>query len=231
MTKKQIVKIIVDILMTIGLLLLMSYSLLGEAAHEWVGTAMFVLFIMHHILNGRWWCSVLKGKYTAFRVFQTALVILVLICMVGSMASGVILSSYVFKWVKIRGLSSIARTAHMLCAYWGFVFLSLHLGLHWNMMPGMAGKLTPKSSIIRKWILCAVVLQIAGYGVFAFIKRDIASYMLLRNHFAFFDFNEPIIFFLLDYLAVMGLFVCAGHYLSLLILKIMKKKRARLDTL
>lgn len=231
MTKKQIVKIIVDILMTVGLLLLMSYSLLGEAAHEWVGTAMFVLFITHHILNGRWWRSVFKGKYTAFRVFQIALVILVLICMVGSMASGVILSSYVFKWVKIRGLSSFARTAHMLCAYWGFVFLSLHLGLHWNMMLGMAGKLTKKPSIIRKWILRAVVLLIVGYGVFAFIKRDIAIYMLLRNHFAFFDFDEPIIFFLFDYLAIMGLFVCAGHYLSPLIMKIIKKKRERLDTL
>ncbi|MCM1299692.1 MAG: DUF4405 domain-containing protein [[Eubacterium] siraeum] len=224
MPKKQIVKIAVDVLMTIGLLLLMSFSLLGEAAHEWIGTAMFALFITHHILNGKWWRSVFKGKYTAFRTFQTALVILVLLCMIGSMASGVVLSSYVFKWVKIRGLSSIARTAHMLCAYWGFVFLSLHLGLHWKMMMGMAGKLVKKPSAVRKWVLCAIAVLISGYGVYAFIKRDLASYMFLRNHFAFFDFEEPLIFFLLDYSAIMALFVCAGHYLSIPILKIIKKK-------
>ena len=61
MPKKQILKIIVDILMTAALLLLMSYSLFGEAAHEWAGTVMFVLFVVHHILNRRWRQSLFKG--------------------------------------------------------------------------------------------------------------------------------------------------------------------------
>lgn len=231
MTKKQIVKIAIDILMTAGLLLLMSYSLLGEAAHEWIGTAMFVLFVAHHILNNKWWRNLFKGKYKAFRVLQTALVLFVLVCMIGSMASGIVLSSYIFEWIKIRGISSIARTAHMLCAYWGFIFLSLHLGLHWNMIMSMERKLVKKSSNLCRLILRGTALLIAGYGVYAFIKRDFVNYMFLRYHFAFFDFDEPIILFLLDYIAIMGLFVCAGHYLSFFILKIMKKKELYLDTL
>ena len=60
----------------------------------------------------------------------------------------------------------------------------------------------------------------ALYGGFAFIKRDIWNYMTLKNHFAFFDFSEHVIFFLLDYLAVMGLFVFIGHYLSKGLLKL-----------
>lgn len=219
MTKKQIVKITVDILMTVGLLMLMSYSLLGEAAHEWIGTAMFVLFITHHILNGKWWSSLFKGKYKAFRIFQTSLVILVLVCMVGSMASGIVLSSYVFDWIRIRGFSSVARTAHMLCAYWGFVFLSLHLGVHWNMMIGMARKLVKKPSKLSKWILRGLAALTAGYGIYAFIKRDFVNYMFLQYHFAFFDFNEALALFLLDYIAVMGLFVCIGHYTSSILIK------------
>lgn len=47
----------------------------------------------------------------------------------------------------------------------------------------------------------------AAYGGYAFIKRDIGLYMTLQNMFAFFDFEEPLVFFILDYLAVMGLFV------------------------
>ena len=31
--------------------------------------------------------------------------------------------------------------------------------------------------------------------------------MLLRSRFVFFDFEEPLIFFYLDYIAVMGLFI------------------------
>jgi len=44
-------KHIVDILLGIGLLLLMSYQVVGEAGHEWTGIAMTALMIVHQILN------------------------------------------------------------------------------------------------------------------------------------------------------------------------------------
>lgn len=45
------IKILVDICMTAALLACMSYLLTGEKVHEWVGSGIFVLFILHHILN------------------------------------------------------------------------------------------------------------------------------------------------------------------------------------
>ena len=42
MKPKMIVKLGADILMTVALLFLMGYQFWGEAAHEWVGTGMFV---------------------------------------------------------------------------------------------------------------------------------------------------------------------------------------------
>ena len=74
--KRFTVKILIDIGMTICLLLLMPYSLLSETAHEWIGMAMLVLFISHHILNCKWLLSIRKGKYNAFRVIQTVLVVI-----------------------------------------------------------------------------------------------------------------------------------------------------------
>ena len=214
MKRKQILKIIVDVLMTCILLLLMARSLVGEAAHEWLGISMFVLFILHHVLNNRWSRNLFKGKYTPFRILQTALVVFVLISMLGSMVSGIILSEHALAFLPAMGGSSWARTLHMLCAYWGFVFMALHLGHHWNMMMGMAKRMAKRFSRMRTWILRAVAVMIAGYGVFAFFKREIGDYMLLRTMFVFFDFNEPLIFFLLDYIAAMGLFVFIGYYLS-----------------
>lgn len=41
----------------------------------------------------------------------------------------------------------------------------------------------------------------AVYGGYAFIKRDIGLYMTLQNMFVFFDFEEPLVFFILDCLA------------------------------
>ena len=214
MKPKQIIKIAVDIVMTIALLFLMTYELIGQATHEWIGIGMFLLFIAHHILNGKWTKNLLKGKYTALRILQTALVVTVLFSMLGSMVSGIVLSRHLLAFIPSFISSSLARELHMLSAYWGFVFMSLHLGFHWSMMMGMAKRLTKKPSVLRTWILRIIAVLIAGYGVYAFVKRDIGSYMLLRNQFVFFDFEEPLFLFLFDYMAVMGLFVTIGHYLS-----------------
>lgn len=54
MKSKQKLKIVVDVAMTASLLLLMTYERIGQAAHEWLGIGMFVLLILHHILNGKW---------------------------------------------------------------------------------------------------------------------------------------------------------------------------------
>lgn len=225
MNPKMIVKICVDISMTIVLLLLMPYELVGQAAHEWIGIGIFILFIIHHILNGKWSRNALKGKYTPLRVWQTILVLLVLAAMIGSMVSGTILSRHALSFLPISGGRSFARRLHMLASYWGFVLMSLHLGLHWSMMMGMAKKAVKKSFAVRTWVLRILASAIAGYGVFAFVKREIASYMLLKTQFVFFDFDQPLIFFLLDYVAVMGLFVFIGHYLAELLKRCSRKRK------
>lgn len=63
-------------------------------------------------------------------------------------------------------------------------------------------------------MLRIVALLIADAGILAFIKREIGDYMLLRNQFVFFDFDEPLLLLLVDHIAIMGLFVFIGHYLS-----------------
>ena len=204
-------RMIVDLLMTAALVLLMSYSLLGEAAHEWIGVAMLVLFVTHHVLNRRWFRGLFKGKYTPFRVFQTALVLLIFAGMIGSAVSGAVLSRYALDFLPIQGGRAWARVVHMLCAYWGFVLMSMHLGLHWNMM---LAKMRKTTSVARTWLLRIAALAVALYGIYAFAKQDILNYLLLRNHFVFFDFDAPRIVFYLDYIAIMGLFICIGHYLA-----------------
>ena len=126
-------KPMVDILMTFALLLLMSYELLGSTAHEVVGVVMFVLFVVHHVLNINWAMHLAKGRQTHIRIFQNILVLLVLISFVGSIVSGVVVSRHLFTFLNIKS-TYMANRIHMLSAYWGFVFMSLHLGLHFNMI-------------------------------------------------------------------------------------------------
>lgn len=227
MNRQRVLKIIVDIAMTAALLLLMAFELVGRQAHEWIGIVMFVLFVVHHILNRKWTGHLLRGKYPLIRILQTLLAVLILICMLSSMVSGIVLSEYVFEAFSIRGGWSWARILHMLAAYWGFVLMSLHLGIHWNMMLGIAGKAAGKRSgkdavhpkDYRAWIIRLAGVMIAGYGIYAFGKRQIGMYLLLESEFVFFNFEEPRVYFFIDYLAVMGLFIWIGHYAAKLIRK------------
>lgn len=156
------------------------------------------------------------------RLLQTILAGLVLLTMLGAMVSSVLISREVFAFLPIRGGRSLGRTLHLLCAYWGFVLLSLHLGIHWRSMMAMAGRLC-KPSPTRRRVLQAAGALAALYGLYAFFHRSITTYLFLQSQFVFFDFEEPLIFFFLDYLAAMGLFVWIGHQLAKAMLALQKR--------
>lgn len=109
----------------------------------------------------------------------------------------------------------MARSLHVFSAYWGFVLMALHLGLHWNMILGMVSKAAgPAGSKRTRIILRAVSALIAGYGLYAFIKNQFLSYMFLTSSFVFFDFERPVLLFFTEYIAIMGLFIFLAHYIS-----------------
>ena len=157
---------------------------------------------------------------------QTVLAVLVLQTMFGSMVSGIIMSRYAFSFLNIYGGMSLARRVHMICAYWGFLFLSAHLGLHWSMIMGMVRKVAAvkEPSVMRAVILRVLVLLITGNGVYAFFKNQIADYLLLKSQFVFFDFSQPPMQFLVEYLSMMCMFAALSYYLSRALQRAMKRK-------
>ena len=220
MKPKVMLKMGLDLVMTVLLLCQMAYMLIGEAAHEWMGAAMFVLFLLHHVLNWRWYRNLVKGKYTALRILQTVVDFLVLLAMIGLMVSGIMLSREVFAFLPIRGGMGFARILHMLAAYWGFILMSVHLGLHWGMIMGMARKIGRVSpSRVRTWIVRLFALAVSGFGIYAFLKNNIADYLFVRSQFVFFDMEQSLYLFFAEYLAMMGLWACIAYYAARLIQK------------
>lgn len=228
MKSKTICKIIIDFLMVVLLLLLMAFQLTGQFAHELIGASMFVLFITHNILNRNWYLSLLKGRYTPFRVLQTIINLLAFLSIICLMISGIIMSRYVFVFLPVTGGASFARTLHMLASYWGFVLMSLHLGLHWNTLTVMTRKaLKQPSSLPQTVAFRMIAAVIALYGLYAFIKTRIWTYMLLLTQFVFFDYEQPAALFFADYLAMMGFFVFLAYYVAKLIQKHSTRKNSK----
>lgn len=215
MKKKFICKIVIDMIMTALLLFLMARQLTGDLAHEWLGAGMLILWIVHHILNRSWYSHLFKGKYTSARILQTVTNFAVFLSMLGLMVSGIILSREVFAFLPISGGIALARPLHVLSAFWGYVLMALHLGLHWNMILGMGRKAVgPVSSKPLRILLRIAAALVAGYGLYTFLKNQFLSYMFLMSSFVFFDFERPVLLFFTEYIAIMGLFIFLAHYAS-----------------
>lgn len=227
--KKKIVlsvKIAVDVAMIVLFLLLTGYHLFENVSHEWFGTSVFALFLLHNALNYRWYKNLFKGRYSAVRILQTAVNFLLWIAMLLNIASAVMLSRNVFRFLGLSN-GSVGRKMHLVATIWSFLLVSMHFGMHFNMFIGMAKKAFPlseKSSCILKRVLRAVLFVVCVYGVVVFIQRKLYNDMFLLVEFKFMDFCEPKPRFFADYIAVFILFSAVGYYFKRLIATIFVSK-------
>lgn len=214
--KKRTWKTVIDIVMVICLPVLMAYQLVGEALHEWIGMVMFGLFLVHQGLNISWHKNLFKGKWNFMRIAGTVLDLLLILIMAALPISGIMQSKHLFAFLPFHGADTFARTVHLLASYWGYVLMSLHLGFHWSMVVRAVKKRTDSHRLpgFAPTGMRLLAVLIAGYGVYAFHTRQLGSYMLLKTRYVFFDFEEPLILFFVDYLAIMGLCIFLGYYLS-----------------
>lgn len=222
MKAKQTIKIVIDICMTILLFVLMAFHYVGLQWHEITGAAMLVLFILHHILNGNWYRALGKGKYRSGRVLLTVVDAVLLVDMLLLMFSGISMSRFVFRFLDIPVSKAWARGMHMTASYAGFLLMGCHIGLHYGMILGMVkkaffaagGNRDTKTKAVGAWILRFAAVLIAAYGVYALYTRKFIDYISQKVLFAFFDYDEPVIYFVLDYAAIMGLMVFLCYYLQ-----------------
>lgn len=218
-------KMAVDILMTAVLLGLMTYSFIGEKAHERLGMAMVFLFILHLILNRSWFLGLGRGKYTPYRVFQTMITILIFSTMIGSMVSGILISQSLFSGWTQRNVYEAAAMAHLFCAYWGFILMSAHIGLHWRMIQGiMKSRMSKELPPVIQWILRIFAAGVVVYGAYAFFHNRYPSYLFLKTHFVMYDFDATLGSVLFDEITVMGLFLCLAYTAGGVLQRIWKRK-------
>lgn len=139
---------------------------------------------------------------------KIAVDLLMTVLLVALMASGIRMSRYVFAFLPGFGSIAFARRLHLLASYWGFVLMSVHLGLHWDMAAGMlrraAGRTSGKPALFFR---CAGV-GIGLYGAYAVWARRIWQYLFLQAEFVWMDPAQSDLRFFLDHLAMMACLFC-----------------------
>ena len=187
------VRRIVDIFMTVLLLFLMAYQVTGEALHEWIGMGMTLLVIIHQILNRRWYASVFKGRYHAYRTLTTAVNVLLILSFAVTAFCGMSMSGHAVPFLYGIVKVSFARRMHLSLSHWSFVLMGLHLGLH---IPVMTAKW--KLPEQRRLLVSGIFCVIAGIGLFLFIRNGMPDYLFFRVPFAFLDYEKSAALVLLE---------------------------------
>lgn len=215
--RRSRIRIAVDSVMGFLFVAVMSTALVQEVPHEYLGSALFVLLAVHTVLNRRRLSAMFRGKNSLLRVLQFIAIVGLIVCVVGQIASSLVLSKYAFGFLPVLPGAAIARRLHMLCAYWGFVFAFAHVGLQFKGLGklfrnGGSTKALKASSFVV-WAARIAFVTIACYGVYSYVQLDLDSYLLSQVEFAFSDYSVPIALLFVRYASIGILIAGIFHYL------------------
>ena len=199
-------------MMTVLTIILMGGTVLfpDDRVHQVLGMMLLALWIVHMVLNRRWYGSLFKGKYNSYRRMQIVVNIGITVCAILQMISGLMMAWFM-PVEAIGGGIEFARTTHLVASHWYFLFMCFHLGMHISMM---ASRIPARYLGFVRLFLGFV----SCYGIYAFIIRGLWRYMLFLQQFFFLDLDRGFILFAVDYLSILILFSTISHYLSRLLL-------------
>ena len=205
MAGRKAIKIVLDVALALVLVAIMTTALVQEVPHEWLGIALFVLIVVHIVLNRRWLAAVFRGRHRALRVLQIVVLAALVACIIGQVASSLVLSKHALGFLPVLPGASWARRVHMLCSYWSFVLAFAHAGLHMRTPKGM--------SPWRIWTARIVFAVVACFGAYSFVQLGLWQYLTGQVQYAFADFSVPLPLVAARYASVAVLVMGAFHYI------------------
>ncbi len=200
----------IDISMTILSVVLMGGTVLfaDDRVHQILGMVLLGLWVFHTVLNHRWYGSIFRGRYNAYRIMQTIVNIGITLCAVLLMLSGMSMA-----WFMPVGIGlGAARIIHLVSSHWYYIFMAFHLGMHISMIFSTI-KINRFEKIPNLLILIVIIL-ICGYGIYAFIIRGVWKYMFGVQQFFFLDLDRGYVLFAIDYIAILVLLAAVSHFVG-----------------
>ncbi|GEO18480.1 hypothetical protein MAE02_61760 [Microvirga aerophila] len=209
-----------DLMAACLLLAALAYDWLGNAAHEAIGTVLFLLLIAHGIFNRRWYGTIAKGWREPRRAVAKTITLFLLMTMLALGVTSAIISQAVFSFLPLTSTPT-SRQIHALVAYLALLTVGAHLGLHGPMIMGLVRRWSgvAGNSKLRTFALCAMAAVIAAYGIHSLHVVDVMSKLFMRTTLEFWDFETSTPAFFLHHVAIVGL--CA--LLSYCLVKLLPK--------
>jgi hypothetical protein len=205
MNGKLVLRVVLDLTALALFLLALAYYWLDNATHEIAGTAMFVLLVVHNVLNRQWYRAMPK-RQEARKTVDKVLVLGMLATLATLVVTSVMISQTVFALVAAPDAFT-ARRIHVLAAYWTLLFVAVHLGIRWRIVLGLVtGVLGSGSSRLRNALMGLSTAIIAAAGIYSSFQIGVGGKLVSRLSLDGWDFAESAGEFFLHHIAIVGLY-------------------------
>lgn len=222
MNRKMIIKLSLDMAMTILMVVAMLSQLTGNPIHEVVGVILFILFIVHNTLNRRWYQTMPKGKYTLHRILGIICNLLLTASMMTVIITGVLISQTLFTFLPpVEGGLTLLRV-HQAAGFWAYILVGIHLGMHWIwVLGGIRKMLGLNNSNIRAIILRILAVLLVAWGIKASFDENVVARLTAYYTYSFLPFGVSPLLIIFRYVTILGVYVFVAHY----VLKWIRKKK------
>lgn len=176
---KRNFKMPLDILMTVGMILLMNLFVTGVLLHEILGLFLFLLIIIHNLLNYQWIRAVTRNFFRPAIRTKTRIMyflnLLLFISMAVTMVTGILISKELFQFSLEGNQTRLASALHKSTAYISLILISIHIGMHWStiMTKVRKGLHLNQESRVRTIAARAVAVLIMLMGIKSSADKDV----------------------------------------------------------
>lgn len=125
-------RFVIDIAMFVAWALTLKYKMLW-AGHEYVGVALFILFVLHMLLNWRWFTGLGKGTYNKTRIIRTIVNVGLLVAMLVTIVTAPFIARAIETGVNgnlPRATYKMLEGIHKAGGKLGFGLVVVHMFLH-----------------------------------------------------------------------------------------------------
>ena len=197
-------KLIVDILMFILLIPEFSRVYTCTIVHEIIGITLFVLMIIHLLLNKKYLINIFKIKHNTKTIIILITNIILVISFLLTTIFGIMSSKEILTFLSVHNLNIIKL--HKIFGYISLIIVGLHLGINFNSMFGRITKL-----INNDIVNCILGISIVILGIYSFIKVDYLKH--LTGEYGFSINIGSLIISILEYLSIIMMIVIIANFI------------------
>lgn len=173
--------------MFISMILLMKTDITGLQLHEILGICLFIIFIIHKIINFKWVKSVGKNilnknmKSKSKIMFFSDFILFIFVTL--NVTTGILVSKFILVGITVNNIE-IVTILHKFFAWWSSILISIHIGLHWeNVVNCFERKFKSlKENKILQVLFILLYITITIIGIWSISRYSVYSKLILNIH-------------------------------------------------